>query len=478
MREYGALGVLGSDGRLVEFLTTGLDDETRALIGDLPHGDGILGVIIEQPEGLRLADLTAHPRSVGFPPNHPPMTTFLGMPVRIRGTVFGNLYLTEKRGGQQFTEEDERLVEALARTAGLVIDNARAYGTSERRRRWLEATAAIGAELQPPVPQEEALAAIVHAARVVSGARATALLAPDSADDDTVAADDEDHDLVRALSDRVRCGPALDATAPPMLMHVDGVPAVVVPVRAHLASVTALAAIFDHTSPLHDASEREMLATFADQAALALDRGQAVADRQQLALISERERIARDLHDVVIQRLFASGLQLQGLAAMASSPEIARRLDEAVTGLDDTIKAIRGTIFELQGVRQPSLRAEVLRLVSEYAGALGHQPVVRTSGPLDTGVPAPVAAQLLTVLREAVSNVVRHSFAERVHVEVEVTAHELVLTVVDDGVGLPDDHTGAGLRNARRRATDLGGTLELRPGCPRGTTLVWRVPLD
>ena len=152
--QYGALGVLGSDGRLVEFLTTGIDEATRALIGDLPTGDGILGVIITEPEGLRLVDLAAHPRSVGFPANHPPMNTFLGMPVRIRGTVFGNLYLTEKRGGLPFTEQDEQLTEALARTAGLVIDNARTYGLSERRRRWLEATAEIGVDLQPPVERE------------------------------------------------------------------------------------------------------------------------------------------------------------------------------------------------------------------------------------------------------------------------------------------------------------------------------------
>ena len=153
---YGALGVLGADGTLVEFVTTGIDDATRALIGDLPRGAGILGVFIEEPEGLRLLDLAAHPKSVGFPPNHPPMTTFLGMPVRIRGTVFGNLYLTEKRGGVPFTAEDEQLVEALARSAGLVIGNARAYGLSERRRQWLEASAEVGAALAPPVRLEEA----------------------------------------------------------------------------------------------------------------------------------------------------------------------------------------------------------------------------------------------------------------------------------------------------------------------------------
>lgn len=475
---YGALGVIGSDGRLVEFLTTGLDEATRALIGDLPHGDGILGVIIEDPSGLRLVDLAAHPRSVGFPPNHPPMTTFLGMPVRIRGTVFGNLYLTEKADGQPFSEEDEQLVEALARTAGLVIDNARTYGLSERRRRWLEATAELGVALQPPVHQGRGLSTIAHIARAVAGARATALLAPDSADDDTVAADGSDHDLLRELSEMVRDGPELDVTAPPLLIHLDGVDAVVIPVRAHLAPVTALAALFDHTSPLHEPNERELLATFADQAALALDRGQAVADRQQLALVSDRERIARDLHDVVIQRLFATGLQLQGVAAMADSPEITRRLDEAVSALDDTIKAIRGTIFELQDGHRASLRADVRSLVSEYVPVLGFRPVVRTSGPLDTAVPAAVAAQLLPVLREAVSNVARHALAASAEVEVQVGPHELVLTVADDGSGLPVDVTESGLRNVRRRATDLRGTLEVRPGSPRGTILVWRVPLD
>jgi signal transduction histidine kinase len=475
--QYGALGVLGSDGRLVEFLTTGLDDATRALIGDLPQGDGILGVIISEPEGLRLVDLAAHPRSVGFPPNHPPMTTFLGMPVRIRGTVFGNLYLTEKRGGRQFTEEDEQLVEALARAAGLVIDNARAYGLSERRRRWLEATAEIVEDLQPPVRVESALDKIVHTARIVAGARAALLLASEPSDGDTVSADAEDDDLVHALTELVRGGEPLEPTDPPLLLTVGSLDAVVIPVRAHLAPVSALAAIFERSSPLHEPSEREMLATFADQAALALDRGQALADRQELALISDRERIARDLHDVVIQRLFASGLQLQGVAAMTSSEEVARRLDETVSALDDTIKAIRGTIFELQNKQQASLRAEIRNIVREYVPVLGYTPAVRTTGPVDTAVPAHVADQLLPVLREAISNVARHALANRAEVDVQVSAHDVVLTVSDDGTGLPQDPTESGLRNARRRAADLGGTLELIPGAPRGTTLVWRVPL-
>jgi signal transduction histidine kinase len=475
--EYGALGVLGSDGRLVEFLTTGIDEATRALIGDLPTGDGILGVIITEPEGLRLVDLAAHPRSVGFPANHPPMNSFLGMPVRIRGTVFGNLYLTEKRGGLPFTEQDEQLVEALAGTAGLVIDNARTYGLSERRRRWLEATAEIGIDLQPPVHGENALGKIVHTARAVSGARAAVLLSTDAAAGDAVAADPADDDLVRELVNRVR-DLELDASAPPRRLRIGDVEAVVIAVRAHLAPVAALAALFDRSSPLNDASERELLATFADQAALALDRGQAVTDRQELALISDRERIARDLHDVVIQQLFAAGLQLQGVVSMVSDPEVARRIDETVSSLDDTIKAIRGTIFELQDKDRSSLRSEIRSLVRDYVAVLGFSPTVRTSGPIDTVVPSHVHDQVLAVLREAISNVARHACAEHAEVEVLVSAHELVLRVVDDGIGMPSDPRESGLRNARRRAADLGGLLEMLPGSVGGTALVWRVPLD
>ena len=154
---YGALGVIGNDAFLVEFVTTGLTADERARIGDLPHGRGILGLLIHHPEPIRLDDLTKHPQSAGFPPNHPPMGSFLGVPVRIRGTVFGNLYLTEKADGRSFTQQDLLLVEALAGTAGFVIDNARAYGLSERRRQWLEASARLSEAMQPPIEVDRAL---------------------------------------------------------------------------------------------------------------------------------------------------------------------------------------------------------------------------------------------------------------------------------------------------------------------------------
>jgi signal transduction histidine kinase len=253
--------------------------------------------------------------------------------------------------------------------------------------------------------------------------------------------------------------------------------AVAIPLRAHLGDQGVLVALHDPTASMRGVEELELLTSFADQAGLALDRAQAVADRQELAVISDRERIARDLHDVVIQRLFATGLQLQGISLLAAGSEVAERLERAVADLDLTIKDIRGTIFQLQNRNPSSLRQEVRTLVREYVPVLGFAPEVRTLGPVDTAVPPEVRAHLLPVLREAVSNVARHALADRAEVELEVRERELVLTVVDDGTGVPPDRAESGLRNARRRAAGLGGTLELRANDPTGTVFTWRVPL-
>jgi len=482
---YAALGVIGADGLLVEFVTTGIDEETHRAIGDLPRGRGILGHLIREPEALRLPDLAAHPESVGFPPDHPPMTTFLGVPVRIRGTVFGNLYLTEKNDDVPFTAADERLVESLARAAGFVIENARAYTLSERRRQWLEASAKLSEALQPPVELERALRSITETARSVSGARAAGLVSaqgPDRSPEElqtvlAVSSDPLDAETVEATLVDVAARldfAALDAVE----MELHGLVATVIPLRAHLALPGALVTLHDADGPgVALAEEPELLASYADHAALALDRAQAVADREEMAVVSDRDRIARDLHDVVIQRLFATGLQLQGIAALAGNAEVGERIDRAVDDLDTTIKAIRGTIFELQNRHAQSLRAEIRNLVREYVPVLGFTPVVVTTGPLDTAVPHQIGDQLLPVLREAVSNIARHSLADSAQVEVEVGEEELRLTVSDDGIGLATDRSESGLRNVRRRATGLGGSVELLANEPRGTTLVWQVPL-
>ena len=477
--KYGALGVLGSDGLLLtEFVTTGVDPVTHQLIGELPHGRGILGLLIKEPQPLRLHDLNAHPQAAGFPPNHPPMSSFLGVPVRIRGTVFGNLYLTEKTRGGDFTEQDEQLVEALARAAGFVIENARAYGMSERRRQWLEATSELAEALQPPVDLDRALRRIAATARTVSGARATALLGlSDEVEVLATSLDPEDADRVNAALDDVAIMPGLAESKEAIETSTGEFATLTIPLRVHLGNAGVLVALFDPSESKHEIEERELLASFADQAGLALDRSQAMADRAELAVISDRERIARDLHDVVIQRLFATGLQLQGISMLAGDSDIAERVERAVDDLDLTIKDIRGTIFELQNRQGSSLRQEIRTLVRDYVPVLGFAPTVRTTGPVDTAVPPEVSAHLIAVLREAVSNVARHALADRAEVELEVTDHELVLTVSDDGSGIPPGRAESGLRNVRRRASELGGSMQLRANDPRGTVLTWRVPL-
>ena len=475
---YGALGVIGPDGEnLVDFVTTGIGARHRELIGDLPRGHGILGLLIEHPEAIRLDDLSAHPSSYGFPPNHPPMTTFLGVPVRIRGTVFGNLYLTEKAGGTAFTEQDELLVRGLATAAGFVIENARAYGLSERRRQWLEASAQLADALQPPIEIETALRLITQTVRSVSGAVAAAVVSFDDGRERIVSAYPGDAERVTRALDRATATVRRTDVEQVVELRTNGLNAVAIPLRAHLAERGCLVALFERDLAPRDFEERELLVSFADQAALALDRVAAFADREELAVISDRERIARDLHDSVIQRLFATGLQLQGTAMLASSPEVVGRLEQAVADLDLTIRDIRGTIFELQHRPAGSLRTEIHAIVREYVPVLGFTPAVRMSGPVDTRVSDTVRDQLLPVLREAVSNVARHAMAHHVAVELHAVDHELRLVVSDDGAGLPENAAESGLDDARRRASSLGGTLDLAPHQPRGTRFIWRVPL-
>jgi len=475
---YGALGVIAADGRtLVDFVTTGMDEQQRLLIGDLPRGRGILGMLIEHPEPIRLDNLAQHPSCFGFPANHPPMGTFLGVPIKIRGTVFGNLYLTEKAGGMSFTAQDELLVRGLATAAGFVIENARAYGLSERRRQWLEATAELAEDLQPPIDVDGALVLITQTMRSVSGALAAATLCLGPERHRTISVDPTDADRVSGALDDVTQTLSATRGEEPVELRVRGLNVVAVPLRAHLAHRAVLVAVFERGPGPRDVEEHQLLVSFTDQAALALDRVVAFADREELAVISDRERIARDLHDSVIQRLFATGLQLQATAMIVPEPEVLSRIEQAVTDLDLTIRDIRGTIFELQHRPGGSLRSEVRALVREYEPVLGFTPEVRTTGPVDHAVPTPVREHLMSVLREAVTNIARHARARRAAVEVQAVGSELLLVVSDDGEGMPDDTVHSGLRNARERAEDLGGSLELGPDGPRGTRFVWRVPL-
>lgn len=476
---YGALGVMGGGRYLVDFITDGVTDEQRAAIGELPRGHGILGLLIDEPHPLRLSRISDDPHSFGFPPNHPPMERFLGVPVRIRGTVFGNLYLTEKRGGGDFTDEDEKLVEALATAAGFVIDNARAYTQSERRRQWLEASAQINDALQNLGGIEDALRQIVSSTRRVSGAAAVALLRQLPDGGHTVAVADGTRleglmALVEAVEEDVA---AVAAVGDLVVTKADGHSVLLVPMRARLADGGVLLVAYDEERREFDAEERELLGSLADQAALALDRAEALEDRQELMLVSDRDRIARDLHDLVIQRLFATGLQLQGALRMAAVPEVRERIDSAVRDLDVTIGDIRSTIFALQHGASASLRADVQGVVKEYVPVLGFTPMVRLDGPIDTAVPDHLAEQLLAVLREALSNVARHAEGSAAVVEVHASGAKVLLRVTDNGRGLPADRRESGLRNVRRRAAEHGGAVRFLDQEPHGTGVEWAVPL-
>lgn len=477
--EYGALGIIGPDGQLAGFIADGMDEDTRQRIGGPPRGKGLLDVSAAKTETLRLEALAEHPLSAGFPGQHPTMSRLLRVPISVRGTVFGQLYLTEKKGDLPFGQRDELLVQSLATVAGFVIENARAYGLSERRRRWLEMFGHLTELLMPPITLDDALARIAEAVREASDAQSASVVqVPDKGEPFLAAHSGEPFDLTSdersVLNNAVRTVVETgEVTEVPLRERTI---AVLAPLRAHLTMPGVL--ILIRGGRPDGVEERDLLASFADQAALALDRTQALEDREQMAVISDRDRIARDLHDVVIQRLFATGLHMQSIRSAAPTDELRERIDQSVKDLDQTIRDIRGTIFELQTRPRSSLRTEVRDLIREMIPILGFAPSVHTEGPVDGTLEPEVQTQMVTVLREALTNVAQHAEAKQVSVHLQVTPTHLRVKVADDGHGIPDDRHERGLRNVRRRAVLLGGSLDLWPNEPSGTIFVWSVPHD
>jgi len=467
--QYAALGVLAPDGSLSRFHTHGMPEHEQAAIGARPEGLGVLGVLITDPRPLRLDDISTHARSVGFPANHPPMTTFLGVPIQIGAQVYGNLYLSNKP--TPFTDHDERAVVALATAAGTAIANARLYAESERRRAWVEASAEITTALLGRLRSGAALSLVVRKARELSDADVAALAVED-ADGRLVIEVVEGSDV-----EGLHPGDTLSATGSPATTRPT--PVLSVPFTAPAGAEGRLVLAWSSPASRDQAHvSSEAVRGFAAQAALALDRLQAEEDRANLAVLADRDRIARDLHDLVIQRLFATGLALQGAARLAVRAEVSERVDAAIEDLDVTIRDIRATIFSLH--RRPGtddLRGELLDLVSEAAAKLGIVPALALEGPVESSVPHDVRPHLIAVLSEALSNAARHAAAARVNVKVSVKDGNVTVTVQDDGKGLPDTVQESGLRNLRARALELGGDLELRPAEGGGTRLVWRAPL-
>lgn len=476
---YGALGVIGQESYLVEFVTTGVSEEDRRRIGELPHGRGILGLLISDPRPIRLKDLADHPSSYGFPPNHPPMGSFLGVPVRIRGTVFGNLYLTEKSGGGEFTEIDEQLVVALAGVAGMLIENARAYGLSERRRVWLEAAATLPDALVPPIDWHSSLEQIATTARRAARSAAIAIVDSETSKVLALSAESPREDETRRCIEDVLAKLTDVEVIDPVDVTVGSLVATVVPLSTQLARGGLLVSFNDATQVrVRDFDDRDLLRSFTDYAALTLDRGQAVSEREALAVISDRERIARDLHDVVIQRLFATGMQLQAADMRAVKDDVRGLIRRSVADLDATIRDVRATIFELQTPPAGSLRSELRALVREYRRVLEFTPELRIKGPIETAMTEPMRESLLKVLREALSNVSRHAHATRVEIAATVSDGRFTLAVDDNGVGLASTGVHSGLANADVRAAELGGELRLEKSPLGGTRLEWSIPLS
>ncbi|HEX7745208.1 MAG TPA: GAF domain-containing sensor histidine kinase [Micromonosporaceae bacterium] len=491
---YGALGVIGPDRMLHDFIVHGIGPELHAQIGDLPHGRGVLGLLINDPRPLRMPDITQHPKSYGFPPHHPPMHSFLGVPVRIRDQIFGNLYLAEKQGAKEFTEDDEEIVVALAAAAGVAIENARLFAEARRRGQWLAATAEITGVLLGEVRRTDALALVARRARELAGAeQVLVLLYDEDADTFTVEIADgasapppglvgavltaTDTSFGEAVRDRRPAVVDDLAEAAPWTAQVTRGPAVISPLATAETMHGVLVVAHRPGQDAHSAEERPLLASFAGQAALAMERARAQEERELLAVLEDRERIARDLHDVVIQRLFATGLQLQSAAPLAVRPEVAKRVNAAVDDLDSTIRDIRRAIFELRTPMSAALRTEIRDTVDAAAASLGFRPTLELTGPVDSAVPDAVRPDLLAVLREALSNAVRHAEANAVTVGVRVDGRRLTLTVADDGVGTDPGRARSGLVNMGERAKAHGGEFTVQPGQPRGTVICWSVPL-
>jgi signal transduction histidine kinase len=501
---YGALGVIGEGRRLAEFIPVGLSPDEIARIHHWPEGRGLLGLLIEDPRPLRLADMAAHPASAGFPEGHPPMRSFLGVPVRVRDEVFGNLYLTNKRGGGEFTEDDESVLLALGAAAGVAVENARLYEAARRQQHWIQASAEVTTRLLSGSDPGEVLADVTRLARELSGADLAVLALPDDEGRRMTVdyAEGDGADAVRglvipageSLSGRVLAtGEAViaadfagdDRAAPAARAAMSQIgPAIVFPVGAP-GNVRGVLTVGRRRGALpFPRAQADVMATFAAQAGVALELAASRAEAERLSLYEDRDRIARDLHDQVIQRLYATGMSLEGAMPMITRPEAASRITNAVDAMDETIREIRATIFELQArdtATGPDLRSDIVDLVEEMTPVLGFAPSLRLGAGLGGPVKPEVTEQALAMLREALSNAARHAAATKVDVTVDIGPDVMLsVLVTDNGTGIPDGGRRSGLRNLARRAEQFGGSFRIGPAdpgaAPAGTRLEWRVP--
>lgn len=504
---YAALGVVNAEGDgLADFVTHGVDEGVGEAIGRRPDGrSGLLGALIRDPAALRLADLTTDPRAAGFPEGHPPMRTFLGVPVPVQDEVYGNLYLTEKAGGAEFDDDDLQLVKVLAAEAGIAIGNARLYRAARRRERWIDGAVAVTTALLSGGDADEALTVVAEQARRLADAAAGMVLLPSDDGGLEVAAVSADGPapalgaVVPASSEVVATlltgEPVVmtDAATDPRAVTRLGAPygpALLLPLRSGGRVLGALAVPRAVGAPRFTAAERALAVQFASQAALALMMSETQRDRERLAVLEDRDRIARDLHDLVIQRLFTAGMLLESAQRGTRASAVREGVGRAVGELDVTIQEIRSAVFALRqgpAEEQSGLCSRVLREITMAAVPLGFRPTHRFVGPVEPAVGELTGKNLIAALREALSNAFRHAEASRIEVVVDATVElpdgtaGVRMSVGDDGVGLPEGGRRSGLRNLARRAESLGGASGTGPGVGpsgAGTTVWWEAPLQ
>ena len=501
---YGALGVLDASGKIQDFIHVGIPDEVSKHIGNLPTGGGLLGELSVRPTPLRLAHINEHPASIGFPKNHPPMTSFLGVPIRIRGEVFGNLYLTSKKGDETFTEEDEHSIIAFATAAAVAIENSRLYELATEKVKWQRAVSEIGTAVLSGGDSGEVLDLIAEKSRSLTGAAAAIIALPDSTNSLIIEIVNTDFEP-SLIAHRLRSWLGVPAPDDSLLTRSfalggsivedkcsllsqvttdlveESVAAVALPLRTTDEVLGVLLLIWPKGSLVAAKAVIELIESFAGQAALTLVLAKAQQVKEDLAVLEDRDRIGRDLHDFVIQRVFATGLLLNGLLQNEGvPPEVNKRIDLAIGQLDETIRDIRQTIFDLHTESpETSIEVRIAQEVESISNVLGFPVRLTLMGPLDSMITPAIADHLFAVVREGLSNCAKHAYATEVEIRVLIDAPVLVCEVIDNGTGYVVGSRISGIANLEARATKLGGQLVIgaRPDAQPGTWLCWSVPL-
>jgi two-component system, NarL family, sensor histidine kinase DevS len=495
---FGALGVISEEhDALSHFITVGIDDETARRIGPLPTGHGVLGLLIRDPKPLRLHDLSRHPEAYGFPKNHPPMKSFLGVPIRVRDSVFGNLYLTEKEGGGDFTDEDEDLAQALAAAAGVAIENARLYDDSRRRTGWLEASMEVTRKMMDEDTQEGeegALEMIAGRALRESGSELALLLVQEQASDlfhVAGAAGERSSDWagrilalnypeIRAVVDTGKAK-VLDDAATILGQDAAAMPGrlLAMDLSTHGTHHGLLVLVRKRTEGTFRPADIEMGTVFCSHVAMGLELARARLMREQLAVFTDRDRIARDLHDLVIQRLFATGLSIQSLQRFSSRESQARTIAKVTAELDETIRELRNTIYSLSrsSGEVELLSSRILQTVRSATQSLPFVPHLTLTGPIDSIRDESTVSNVLAVLTEGLSNAVRHSGAESISVSIALSEGWLAVHIKDDGGGFSTPGAGNGLSNMLHRAGALGGKFEVHSSPGSGAEVEWTAPV-